>query len=49
MLRNRATLKAAMTGAGFTINPMEWWHYDLPDAKKFPRGTSRSSNRERDR
>lgn len=35
-LKNRATLKAAMTNAGFTINPMEWWHYDLPDAKKFP-------------
>lgn len=34
--RNRQTLKAAMTTAGFTINPMEWWHYDLPDARRFP-------------
>lgn len=34
--RNRQALKAAMTGAGFTINPMEWWHYDLPNAKRFP-------------
>jgi D-alanyl-D-alanine dipeptidase len=34
--RNRQALRAAMTGAGFTINPMEWWHYDLPDAKRFP-------------
>lgn len=33
---NRETLKGAMTSAGFTINKMEWWHYDLPDAKKFP-------------
>lgn len=33
---NRERLKAAMTGAGFTINPMEWWHYDLPDARRFP-------------
>lgn len=33
---NREALKAAMTGAGFTINRMEWWHYDLPDAKRFP-------------
>jgi zinc D-Ala-D-Ala dipeptidase len=33
---NRELLKAAMTGAGFTINPMEWWHYDLPDARRFP-------------
>lgn len=33
---HRDTLKAAMTKVGFTINKMEWWHYDLPNAKKFP-------------
>ena len=22
--------------AGFKKNPMEWWHYDLPDAAKYP-------------
>lgn len=33
---NRERLKAAMTSAGFTINRMEWWHYDLPNAKAFP-------------
>lgn len=33
---NRETLRAAMTGAGFTINSMEWWHYDLPGARQFP-------------
>jgi D-alanyl-D-alanine dipeptidase len=33
---NRERLAAAMTGAGFTINPMEWWHYDLPDARRYP-------------
>ncbi len=33
---HREVLKAAMTGAGFTTNPMEWWHYDLPDARRYP-------------
>jgi D-alanyl-D-alanine dipeptidase len=33
---NRQALKAAMEGAGFVKNPMEWWHWDLPDAKKRP-------------
>jgi zinc D-Ala-D-Ala dipeptidase len=31
--KNRETLKAAMESAGFTKNAMEWWHWDLPDAK----------------
>ncbi len=35
-LRHRDTLRAAMEGAGFKRNPMEWWHYDLPDAAKYP-------------
>ncbi len=33
---NRERLRAAMEAAGFTKNPMEWWHYDLPDAAKYP-------------
>ena len=31
--KHREILKAAMLAAGFKPNPMEWWHYDLPDAK----------------
>lgn len=33
---NRDTLRAAMEAAGFKRNPMEWWHYDLPDAAGLP-------------
>jgi D-alanyl-D-alanine dipeptidase len=33
---NRDLLRAAMEAAGFKPNPMEWWHYDLPDATKYP-------------
>jgi zinc D-Ala-D-Ala dipeptidase len=33
---HREVLKAAMTAAGFTTNPREWWHYDLPDARRYP-------------
>ncbi len=29
-------LREAMEGAGFKRNKMEWWHYDLPGAKKLP-------------
>ncbi len=25
-----------MESVGFKKNPMEWWHYDLPDASKYP-------------
>ncbi len=28
---HRETLRAAMEGAGFTKNRMEWWHYDAPN------------------
>ena len=35
-LDHRATLRAVMEAAGFTRNPMEWWHYELPDAIAFP-------------
>jgi len=33
---NRERLLAAMRAAGFRENRMEWWHYDLPDARRFP-------------
>ncbi|MFT3710582.1 MAG: M15 family metallopeptidase [Archangium sp.] len=35
-LANRELLRTTMEAAGFKKNPMEWWHYDLPDASKFP-------------
>ncbi len=34
--RHRALLREAMERAGFKKNRMEWWHYDLPDARKHP-------------
>ena len=34
--RNRELLRAAMEGAGFKRNRMEWWHYDLADVRRFP-------------
>jgi zinc D-Ala-D-Ala dipeptidase len=34
--RNRDTLREAMEAAGFKRNPMEWWHFELPDAVRFP-------------
>jgi D-alanyl-D-alanine dipeptidase len=30
------TLDAAMTSAGFIGMPTEWWHYDAPDAARYP-------------
>jgi D-alanyl-D-alanine dipeptidase len=33
---NREVLRAAMKAVGFVSNRMEWWHYDLPDAAKYP-------------
>jgi D-alanyl-D-alanine dipeptidase len=33
---HREVLREAMEGVGFKRNPMEWWHYDLPGAKKLP-------------
>jgi zinc D-Ala-D-Ala dipeptidase len=33
---HREVLRAAMEGAGFKRNSMEWWHYDLPGATKLP-------------
>jgi D-alanyl-D-alanine dipeptidase len=34
--KNREILRAAMEGAGFKRNRMEWWHYELPETRKFP-------------
>ncbi len=34
--RHRELLREAMEGAGFRRNRMEWWHYDLPQAKQYP-------------
>ena len=33
---HRATLRAALESAGLQRNPMEWWHYELPNAIKYP-------------
>ena len=33
---HREILREAMERAGFKKNPMEWWHYDLPNAKAYP-------------
>ncbi|HEY0883431.1 MAG TPA: M15 family metallopeptidase [Archangium sp.] len=35
-LEHRDTLRTVMEGVGFKKNGMEWWHYDLPDAFKYP-------------
>lgn len=35
-LANRELLRTTMEAAGFKKNSMEWWHYDLPDASKYP-------------
>ncbi len=32
--RNRDLLRAAMEGAGFRVNRLEWWHYDAPEARR---------------
>jgi len=34
--RHRDALRVAMTAAGFTVNPMEWWHFDAPGAAALP-------------
>ena len=34
--RHRDALRGAMTTAGFTVNPMEWWHFDAPGAAALP-------------
>jgi D-alanyl-D-alanine dipeptidase len=34
--KNRDLLREKMVTAGFSPNPMEWWHFDLPDAARYP-------------
>jgi D-alanyl-D-alanine dipeptidase len=34
--RHRDALRVAMTGAGFSVNPMEWWHFDAHGASALP-------------
>jgi D-alanyl-D-alanine dipeptidase len=33
---NARMLADAMTGAGFTTIPHEWWHFDAPDSTRYP-------------
>lgn len=35
--KNRHLLMGIMTYAGWSFNPNEWWHYQLPNAKSFPK------------
>lgn len=35
-LRNRMVLLGLMTAAGWDHYGVEWWHYQLPDARRFP-------------
>ncbi|MFC0407483.1 D-alanyl-D-alanine dipeptidase [Roseomonas elaeocarpi] len=34
--RNRALLLGLMTAAGWDHYRLEWWHYQLPDARRYP-------------
>jgi D-alanyl-D-alanine dipeptidase len=34
--RHRDMLRDAMTAAGFTVNPVEWWHFDAPGTAALP-------------
>ncbi len=34
--RNRCLLLGLMTLAGWTHHPFEWWHYNLPQAERYP-------------
>lgn len=36
ILKNRALLKALMEHAGFKALDTEWWHYSLPEPKRYP-------------
>lgn len=36
VLKNRATLKGIMEFYGFKALGTEWWHYSLPDPKRYP-------------
>jgi D-alanyl-D-alanine dipeptidase len=34
--RHRDLLRRAMEAEGFRVNPMEWWHFDAPEARGAP-------------
>ena len=34
----RALLKAVLEHEGFTVNPLEWWHFDFKDWRSYPIG-----------
>src|SRR5207253_7037083 len=34
--RNAALLERVMRAEGFRPNPREWWHFDAPDAARYP-------------
>jgi D-alanyl-D-alanine dipeptidase len=34
--RNRACLLGVMVAAGWRSYPYEWWHYQLPEAERYP-------------
>ena len=34
--KNRLVLLGLMTASGWAMNPHEWWHYQLPDAVRYP-------------
>jgi D-alanyl-D-alanine dipeptidase len=34
--RHRDLLREAMGAAGFSVNPIEWWHFDAPGAAALP-------------
>lgn len=36
VLENRALLQKTMEDAGFIVLTTEWWHYYLPEARKYP-------------
>ncbi|HVO30232.1 MAG TPA: M15 family metallopeptidase [bacterium] len=34
--KNRATLRAVMSSAGFAVMPTEWWHFDYQGSRAWP-------------
>lgn len=34
--KNRGILERAMRAEGFHPNPLEWWHFDAPDWRRYP-------------
>lgn len=41
--RNRFLLLGIMTAAGWSHNPKEWWHYQLPNAHDYPLLTDKAA------